>query len=139
MPRLPAVSSGFPALDEATGLRGFPRGRITELVGRPTSGRETVAARAVAGANGYSALFQTFVKLDVFFDPEIMRQESLATANYQGLVKKTLRNMFPDVEGRRDKRMLYKLVSSGASFQLRDMVLKHPDIIGKTPLQHLCR
>ncbi|CAB1066061.1 Phosphate ABC transporter, permease protein PstA (TC 3.A.1.7.1) [Olavius sp. associated proteobacterium Delta 1] len=84
------------------------------------------------GAKGYSALFQTFIKLDVFFDPEILRQESLATANYQGLVKKTLRDMFPDVKGRRDKRMLYGLVSSGASFQLRDMVLKQPDVIGRT-------
>jgi phosphate transport system permease protein len=84
------------------------------------------------GAKGYSALFQTFIKLDVYFDPEMLRQESLASANYQGLVKNTLRNMFPEVNGRRDKRMLYGLVSSGASFQLRDLVLKQPDVIGKT-------
>ncbi len=83
------------------------------------------------GTAGYSALFQTFIKLDIFFDPDILRQESLASANYQGLVKKSLRNMFPDVKGRRDKRMLYKLISSGASFQLRDLVLKHPETIGK--------
>lgn len=50
--QLPAISSGFRSLDEATGLRGLPRGRITELIGRPTSGRETVAARTVAGADG---------------------------------------------------------------------------------------
>ena len=50
-----AVSSGFPALDAATGLGGFPRGRITELIGRPTSGCGTVAARTVAAAGGYSA------------------------------------------------------------------------------------
>jgi len=84
------------------------------------------------GAKGYSALFQTFIKLDVFFDPEILHQESLASANYQGLVKKSLRNMFPDVKKRRDKRMLYGLVSSGASFELRNMVLNHPEVIGKT-------
>lgn len=53
--RLPALSSGFAALDAATGLGGFPRGRISELIGRPTAGRETVAARSVAGAEGYSA------------------------------------------------------------------------------------
>jgi recombination protein RecA len=52
---LAAVSSGFPALDGATRLGGFPRGRITELIGQPTSGRETVAARTVAAAGGYSA------------------------------------------------------------------------------------
>jgi len=84
------------------------------------------------GANGYSALQQTFIKLNVFFDPDVLGQESLANANYQGLVKKSLRSMFPDVDGRRDKRKLYGLVSRGASFQLRDRVLKHSEIIGKT-------
>ncbi|MGB5746355.1 MAG: phosphate ABC transporter permease PstA [Desulfobacterales bacterium] len=83
------------------------------------------------GAKGYSALQQTFIKLNVFFDPDVLRQESLANANYQGLVKKTLRGMFPDVKGRRDLRSLYGLVSTGASFQLRDVVLQHSEIIGK--------
>jgi hypothetical protein len=40
-------------------------------------------------ANGYSAFMQTFVRLNVFFDPAMMQQESLASANYQGLVKRT--------------------------------------------------
>ena len=83
------------------------------------------------GAKGYSALFQTFIKLDVFFDPQVLRQDSLAAANYQGLVKSTLRDMFPEVQGRRDKRMLYRLVSSGASFELRDLVLSRPEVIGE--------
>lgn len=62
---LPATSSGFPILDAATGLGGFPRGRITELVGRPTSGRETVAAHTVAAAAGYSAWVDVPGWLDV--------------------------------------------------------------------------
>ena len=73
--------------------------------------------------NGYTAFQQTFLELEVFFDPEVLDEQSLATADYQGLVKKSLREMFPDARGRRDKRMLYGIVSSGASFQLRDMVL----------------
>jgi len=84
------------------------------------------------GANGYSALQQTFIMLNIFFDPDLLRQEALASANYQGLVKNTLRSMFPDVKGRGDIRKLYGLVSSGASFQLRDMVLQNPEIIGET-------
>ena len=84
------------------------------------------------GANGYSALQQTFIQLNVFFDPDVLRQESLANADYQRLVKKSLRSMFPDVKGRGDQRKLYGLVSRGASFQLRDVVLKHPEIIGET-------
>lgn len=54
-PRREVVSSGFPTLDAATGWGGFPRGRLTEIIGRPTAGRETVAARTVAAAGGYSA------------------------------------------------------------------------------------
>jgi phosphate transport system permease protein len=70
--------------------------------------------------------------LTIFFDPEFLQQESLASANYQGLVKSSLRKMFPGVKGRRDKRQLYGLVSSGATYQLRDMVLKKPEVIGKS-------
>ena len=81
---------------------------------------------------GYTAFQQTFIQLDVFFDPAILRQDALASADYQGLIKQSLRNMFPDVAGRRDKRMLYGLVSSGAGFMLRDRVLAHPDTIGET-------
>jgi phosphate transport system permease protein len=82
--------------------------------------------------NGYTAFQQTFMELDVTFDPEVLDKQSLATADYQGLVKQSLRNMFPDASGRRDKRMLYSIVSSGASFQLRDMVLTNPGIIGQS-------
>jgi len=83
-------------------------------------------------ANGYSAFWQTYIQLEVHFDPEIIEQDSLATANYQGLVKKTLRDMFPEAKSRRDKRQLYSMVSGGATFQLRDAALTDPKIIGET-------
>ena len=82
--------------------------------------------------NGYTAFQQTFIEIEVFFDPEILDEQSLATADYQGLVKKSLREMFPGAKGRQDKRMLYGIVSSGASFQLREIVLTRPEIIGQT-------
>ncbi len=83
-------------------------------------------------AKGYPAFQQTYLKLDVFFDPEILARNALTTADYPGLVKQSLRRMFPEVQGRRDKRMLYRMVSSGAAFQLRNMVLDNPDVIGQT-------
>jgi hypothetical protein len=49
------LSTGFPPLDAITGWDGFPRGHITELIGRPTSGRTAVAIRAAAAADGYTA------------------------------------------------------------------------------------
>lgn len=82
--------------------------------------------------NGYSAFVQTYMKLDIFLDPEMLSQDNLESADFPGLVKKTMREMFPDVRGRREKRKLYSLVSTGAAFQLREMVLGDPDIVGKT-------
>ena len=81
--------------------------------------------------NGYRAFQQTYVELEVFFDPVFFDQENLSTADYGGLVKSTLRKMFTEVKGRSAKRELYKLISPGAAFQLREMVLKDPDIMGK--------
>ncbi len=62
---LSALSTGFPALDAATGLGGLPRGRLTELIGRPTSGRETVAARSAAACEGLVAWVDLTGSLDV--------------------------------------------------------------------------
>jgi len=81
--------------------------------------------------NGYKAFRQTYIELEVFFDPAILDHENLSAADYSGLVKSTLRNMFTMVKGRSDKRELYKLVSPGAAFQLREIVLKDPDIVGE--------
>jgi phosphate transport system permease protein len=81
---------------------------------------------------GYTAFQQTFIELDVTFDPEILGDDSLSTADYLGLVKKSMRTLFPDVSGRRDKQSLYALVSSGAAFELRRLVLEDPGIIGKS-------
>jgi phosphate transport system permease protein len=80
--------------------------------------------------NGYTALFQTFIQIHVHFDPARLPQDQLNTADYPGIVKSALRDMFPDVKGRRDKRQLYQLVSSGAAFKLRKMVLKDRGLIG---------
>ena len=82
--------------------------------------------------NGYSAFRQTFIQLDISFDSEFLTQESLSSADYGGLVKRTLREMHPEVSGRRAKRMLYKLVSTGAAYQIRELALQDPEIIGKT-------
>lgn len=87
---------------------------------------------------GYSAFQQTFVRLDIHFDQKDIdpgrtgAPDILSQANYNGLVKKALRKMFPDVKKRREKRDLYSLVSTGAAFHLRDMVVNDPGIIGTT-------
>ncbi|MFY9942738.1 MAG: phosphate ABC transporter permease PstA [Desulfobacterales bacterium] len=83
-------------------------------------------------SKGYTAFQQTFIRLEIFFDPAGLSPDALATADYSGLVKQSLLQMFPDVTSRTEKRMLYGLVSSGAAFEIRKLVLDSPEIIGQT-------
>ena len=89
-------------------------------------------------SKGYPAFQQTYIELPIYFDEEIIdpRQErdpeAMRRADYQGLVKKALREAFPDVTGRGDKRDLYNLVSKGAGFALADQVYANPELVGQT-------
>ena len=89
-------------------------------------------------ANGYSAWQQTFIALEIHFDAERLdpggtgSEEALSAGDYGGLVKAALRKAFPEVKKRRERRKLQALVSPGAAFQLRDMVLEDPTLVGET-------
>jgi phosphate transport system permease protein len=56
----------------------------------------------------------------------------LLGADYQGVIKSSLRAMFPEASGRSEKRLLYRLVSVGAEYALRDMVMSDPELIGQS-------
>lgn len=86
----------------------------------------------IIGWMGSGALKQTQVELPVLLDAGAIDRDNLKGADYGGLVKAALRDRFPDVTKRRDKRQLYKLLSSQASFTLQDAVLGNPDLIGQT-------
>ena len=87
-------------------------------------------------SKGYSAFVQTHITLEVYFDPEVIDPEgardleAIARADFRQLVREPLREIFPEVTGRRDKRALYSILSSGAPFQLLDMVRENMDLIG---------
>ncbi len=81
--------------------------------------------------NGYSAFQQTEIKLDVYYDPVEFKDRLAADANYLAIVKDSLGQLFPDVAGRQDKRSLNGLVSTGAAFQVRSILIKDRSLIGK--------
>lgn len=91
---------------------------------------------ASVALEGSSAFTQTSIELDIYFDPEIIDPDGkrdpdlLREANYSVLYKRALYQLFPDVSGRRDKRQLAKLVSSGSDLALMKIVMAQPDIIG---------
>jgi len=88
--------------------------------------------------NGYTAFWQTFVQLEIHLDASRIDPDGtgnlgvISEADYGGMIKQSLRDMYPEVTGRRDKRKLYGIVSSGASFYLSDYVKANPDQIGST-------
>ncbi|MCK5196134.1 MAG: phosphate ABC transporter permease PstA [Desulfobulbaceae bacterium] len=82
-------------------------------------------------SKGYTAFQQSYIKLDVSLTHDILDVKNLATADYQGLIKASLRDMFPDVKSRRDKRQLYSLASTGAAYDLQNLVIKDPTRIGE--------
>lgn len=89
-------------------------------------------------AQGYTAFRQTYLRLDIAFDPaEIDPQgtrdpTALGRANYGALINQALAELFPEAGGRQDRRTLRGFVSGGAASQLREMVLADPSLIGRT-------
>ena len=88
-------------------------------------------------AQGWPAIMQTKIKVPVNLEASQISpsgdvtEEELRFANYNGILKQSLRDMFPSVTDRREKRQLYELISPGASFELRDMVMDDPSLVGR--------
>jgi phosphate transport system permease protein len=86
--------------------------------------------------DGLGAFKQTYIQLDLEFsqaslgirDPKDPQQ--LSIADFGSVVKRALKNRFPDVSARRERRQLYGLVSNGAEFTVRDMLRQNPDLMG---------
>jgi len=88
---------------------------------------------------GYTAFQQHFMKMDFELSESILAPDGtrdaqkLRGANYRRVVQNTMYNQFPEITSRKEKQELFALVSaSGATNQIRQMVYKNPDLIGKT-------
>jgi len=87
---------------------------------------------------GYTAFQQTYVDLDIYFDPQVIDpdgvrdHETLMRANYKTLIKNSLLFLFPEASGRKERRALGALISNSAPFSLQDMVMADPLLIGQT-------
>ncbi len=85
---------------------------------------------------GTPAFTQHYIKLSISFDADQLgigqqaTPDEIAGADYAALVKGSLRSMFPDVTGPKEKKQLYRLISLSAEYTLRDMVIGDPKLIG---------
>ncbi len=87
---------------------------------------------------GLPAFTETQMLIDVTLDAKTLgveegaSEQELRSANYNALIKKSLREMFPEATKRKQKKELYKLVSTSAEYQVRDSLIANPSQIGQT-------
>ncbi|MEP5569985.1 MAG: phosphate ABC transporter permease PstA [Halioglobus sp.] len=89
-------------------------------------------------SKGTPAFTQHHIAVAVKFDVDTLgvdstsSAEEISKADFSSVIKPSLRAMFPDLKSRGDKRQLYRLVSIGAEYDLRDLVLEDPTLLGQT-------
>ncbi|MFL2733401.1 MAG: phosphate ABC transporter permease PstA [Gammaproteobacteria bacterium] len=87
---------------------------------------------------GYSAFTQGELNISIYLDPEIIDpdntrdEEEISFANYDKLVFESLKNFFPSVSSRKERKELKALVSNGTSLRIQSLVLDDMSLIGKT-------
>jgi len=102
------------------------------------AGLALVALLSSVALQASNALSESYITLPVTLDEALIDPEGnrnprkILRADFNGLTKTTLRETFPHVQGRKNKRMMYDLVSSGASFELAELVSRNPSLIGQT-------
>lgn len=82
------------------------------------------------------AFTQYYVKLDVTYDKEVLglegelTEEALRAADYRTVLRNSLREKFPEVKKRKEKRRLYGLVSTDAPYDIRRALQKDNNLLG---------
>ncbi len=90
------------------------------------------------GGTGIKAFKQSFIQLEIRFDQnelgifDAYDEVQLVDGDYQAVVRQALRERFPDVKSRREKRSLYSLASVGAGYKIQTMLQREPALLGQT-------
>ena len=87
-------------------------------------------------SKGSGAFRATYIQLEIEYDPEaigilnVNDTEEFIFANWQNLAKRSLRDLFPEVTKRGERRKLNNLVSEGTGFDFRDQLTQNPSLWG---------
>ena len=81
---------------------------------------------------GWPAFFESHASLKLKVDPEKVSAADIANGDFAAIIKQAVREQFPDVESRADKKTLASFISQAAGDDLREMVLAKPELIGQT-------
>ena len=79
--------------------------------------------------DGSGVIRQTQIAVTV--DLSEVDPQDIAGASFDKILKSGLRDQFPDVTKRKDKKKLYNLVSPEGGFEIKRAVEKNPDVLGR--------
>jgi phosphate transport system permease protein len=80
---------------------------------------------------GKSALVSSDVAITVALGPDAVDPNDIMATRFDALMKKSLREMFPEITSRKDKKKLYGLLSVDMGFELRDQILQNSKLLGQ--------
>jgi phosphate transport system permease protein len=78
------------------------------------------------------ALTESYIALPVTLSTEEIPADDPSAANFGGITKDAMKEAFPFVTSRGDRRDLYGIMSSGASYELQSHIKQSPELIGTT-------
>ena len=87
-------------------------------------------------SKGLPAFQQTYLKLDIELNEAVLGvnkfsdQDALFSASYNKVIINSLKQNFPGITERKQKRALKNLISKSAQYELRDSVLENPELLG---------
>lgn len=82
--------------------------------------------------SGYPAFTQTYLTLDFNISEKYVSRDDPFKGRFRNVVNEALQAEFPEVTSAADKRKLASLPSAASQFVLRDYIVDHPELIGKT-------
>lgn len=88
-------------------------------------------------SNGWGAFTQSYIQLTLDLDPETLSitdpsdNDQWSYANYTAVIKQSLRERFPDITSRKDKKRLYRIISPSAGYQV-NLLMEDRSLLGQT-------
>lgn len=86
-------------------------------------------------AEGSSAFVQSQIKMEVEFSEEILAPDDeleIEYMDFDAIPRAAMWSRFPEATGRDARRALNQLISVGAGFQVREMLVNDPSLVGQT-------
>ncbi|QIE57682.1 phosphate ABC transporter permease PstA [Pikeienuella piscinae] len=112
--------------------RGDRRLKLAGILSLGFAGLMLFTLVASLVGTGWQAFTQTHVRMSFEISAEYVDADDPQRGNYRAIVGNAVAALFPELEDRASLRAARGIVSKGAEYQLRDMTLADPSLVGQT-------